>query len=403
MRIVILGTAHPYRGGLAAFNERLAEVLVESGHEVEIVTFTLQYPGFLFPGESQTDDRPAPTAYSVSQRLNSINPLSYWTTGRYIQQRQPQLIICKFWLPFMAPALGSVLRLAKRGGAQVISIVDNIIPHESRIGDKIFAHYFAGAVDHFIVMSRSVERDMASFTKAGQRVIYHPHPIYDNFGDVVPREDAAAQLHLDPKYRYLLFFGFIRDYKGLDLLLEAMSLVGFGESRQQIGPGHSPGHESQQAQNLKLIVAGEYYGNREIYEAQIARLDLHEQLILRTDFIANEEVKYYFSVADLVVQPYKTATQSGISQMAYHFGVPMVVTAVGGLPEIVPDGEAGYVVDPEPAAIAAAIQQFFALAPDQQDAFRQNVRRLAKQYRWPALVEVIEALTDVKSTTISAV
>ncbi len=380
MRIVILGTAHPYRGGLAAFNERLAEVLVEAGHEVEVVTFTLQYPGFLFPGESQTDERAAPTGFAVRRLLNSVNPLSYLATGRYIESLGPDLVICKFWLPFMGPALGTALRIARRGGAHVVSIVDNIIPHERRLGDRPFARYFAGAVDDFIVMSRSVEADMAGFAKAHQRVVYHPHPVYDNFGEPAPRVEATAHLGLDPALRYLLFFGFIRDYKGLDLLLDAVAVL------RDTAP--------ELLRDTRLIIAGEYYGNREAYEAQIARLGIAELLVLRTDFIANEDVRYYFSAAELVVQPYKTATQSGISQMAYHFGVPMVVTRVGGLPEIVPDGEAGYVVDVKPSAIAEAIRRFLILSDVARDAFRQNVRELARQYAWPALVEALVRLVD---------
>jgi len=374
MQFVILGTAHPFRGGLAAFNERLAEALIEGGHKVEVVTFTLQYPNFLFPGESQTDNRPAPEGYKVIQKLNSINPLSYYSTGRYIKSLNPDVIICKFWLPFMGPALGSVLRVARQNHTRILSIIDNIVPHEARPGDRMFANYFTKAVDHFVVMSRSVEQEMKEFTKPSQQVVFHPHPIYDNFGEPVERKKSIQHLGLDPEIRYLLFFGFIRDYKGLDLLLDAMSDDRFGESSK-----------------VKLIVAGEYYGNREAYEAQIKRLGISDRLELRTDFIANDEVRYFFGAADLVVQPYKTATQSGISQMAYHFGTPMVVTKVGGLPEIVPDGEAGYVVDTNPLAIADAIDKYF--TETDQNAFKQNVQNLAKHYAWPALVEVLEGLS----------
>ena len=371
---MILGTAHPYRGGLSAFNERLALALLEANHEVEIVTFTLQYPAFLFPGESQTDDRPAPTEYNITQKLNSINPLSYISTGNYIRSLKPDLIIAKFWLPFMGPSLGTAIRIAKRDGARVLSIIDNIIPHEKRPGDHAFARYFTKAVDHFVVMSRSVEQEMKGFTNSKQAVVFHPHPIYDNFGARVAREDAIKALGLDHSIRYALFFGFIRDYKGLDLLLEAFAKTNFSK------------------QEVKLIVAGEYYGNRDTYEAQIKRLGIADRLILRTDFIANDQVRYYFGAADLVVQPYKTATQSGISQMAYHFGVPMVVTKVGGLPEIVPDGKAGYVVDTNADAIAHAMERFFTEAD--QEAFRQNIDRLARQYEWSALVEVVEQLAE---------
>jgi len=382
MHIVILGTAHPYRGGLSAFNERLATALVDAGHTVEIVTFTLQYPSFLFPGESQLDDRPAPTGFAVRRKLNSINPLSYFSTGRYIHSLSPDLIICKFWLPFMGPALGTALRSARKPQpdgtrARVISIIDNIVPHEKRLGDRALAQYFVNAADHFVVMSRAVETDMKRFVKPEQRVVYHPHPIYDNFGEAVPRTQAVEKLGLDPSIRYVLFFGFIRDYKGLDLLLDAFV------------------EDTLQHKEVKLIVAGEFYGNRAAYEEQIKQLGIADRLILRTDFIADDQVRYYFGAADLVVQPYKTATQSGISQIAYHFGVPMVVTRVGGLPEIVPHGKAGYVVDTDPAQIANAIANYYNLPDEEQHTFRQNVQELAKQYAWPALVEVLENLQNL--------
>lgn len=374
MRYVILGPAHPFRGGMAAFNERLAEALIAAGHEVEIVSFTLQYPSFLFPGESQTHDGPAPTGFTVIEKLNSVNPLSYYSTAQYIKSRSPDVIICNFWLPFMGPALGSVLRLARQNNTRILSVIHNIVPHESRPGDRIFAKYFTKSVDHFVVMSRAVEQKMKDFTKPSQQVIFHPHPVYDNFGEPVSRSEAIKHLGLDATTRYLLFFGFIRDYKGLDILFDAMSDFRFAKG----------------ASKLKLIVAGEYYSNREVYEAQIKSLGIEDLLELRTDFIPNDEVRYYFGAADLVVQPYKTATQSGISQMAYHFGTPMLVTKVGGLPEIVPDGKAGYVVDTTPSAIADAIYRYFNEAD--QEAFRQNVKELAKQFAWPALVEVVENL-----------
>ncbi len=379
MRYVILGPAHPYRGGMAAFNERLAEALLSAGHEVEVVSFTLQYPGFLFPGERQTHDGPSPEGYKIVSKLNSINPFSYFSTAHYIKSLSPDVVICNFWLPFMGPALGSVLRLARKNNTRILSVIHNIVPHESRPGDRMFAKYFTKSVDHFVVMSRAVEQKMKDFTLPSQRVVFHPHPVYDNFGEPVSREEAVKHLGLDPTVRYLLFFGFIRDYKGLDLLLEAMS-----DKRFDGGERANP--------QIKLIVAGEYYSNREVYEAQIKRLDISDRLELRTDFIPNDEVRYYFGAADLVVQPYKTATQSGISQMAYHFGTPMLVTKVGGLPEIVPDGKAGYVVDTTPASIADAIHRYFTQAD--QVAFRSNVEELAKQFAWPALVEVIENLVS---------
>ena len=378
MRFVLLGPAHPYRGGIAMTTERLAEALVDAGHWVEVVTFTLQYPDFLFPGEAQTDGRPAPVNYRVTRRLNSVNPLSYVATGRYIRSLRPDAIVVRYWLPFMGPALGATLRVARRkSAARVVAIADNVVPHEARPGDHAFTRYFAGAIDDFLVMSRSVEHDLAAFTSARQRVAYQPHPVYDNYGAPADPAEARERLGLAPDVHYALFFGFIREYKGLDILLEAMADPRFALPLPDGRP-------------LRLIVAGEYYGNREAYERRIEQLGIADRLELRTDYIPHERVRDYFAVADLVVQPYKTATQSGISQMAYHFGVPMVVTDVGGLPEIVPDGEAGYVVAPEPHAVADAVYRYFAEAD--QVAFRQNVRRLARQYSWSAFAEEVARL-----------
>ena len=388
MRFAILGPAHPYRGGIAMTTERLAEALVAAGHEVEVVTFTLQYPDALFPGASQTDDRPPPDGYRVTRKLNSVNPLSYVATGRYLRSLDPDVIVTRYWLPFLGPALGAALRVARRGSrARVVAIADNVVPHERRPGDAAFTRYFCGAVDDFVVMSRSVAADLEAFATAGQRVAYHPHPVYDNYGEPVGRTEALAHLGLDPSPHYALFFGFIRDYKGLGLLLDAVADERFGGSLPDGRP-------------VKLIVAGEYYGNREAYERQIARLGIADRLVLRTAFVPHEDVRHYFGAADVVVQPYRTATQSGISQMAYHFGVPMVVTAVGGLPEIVPDGEAGYVVAPEPAAVAGALWRY--LAEADRAAFRQNVARLARQFSWAALVEVVEGLGSSPPPSSSA-
>lgn len=384
MRFVILGPAHPYRGGIAMTTERLAEALSEAGHWVEVVTFTLQYPGVLFPGESQTDDRPAPTTYRVTRRLNAVNPLSYVATGRYIRSLAPDVILTRYWLPFLGPALGASLRVARRGTAtRVLAIADNVVPHESRPGDVALTRYFAGAVDAFVVMSRSVEHDLAPFLRHGQEVAYHPHPVYDNYGPPVARAAALARIGLDPEVHYGLFFGFIRDYKGLDLLFDALADPRFGESL----PDGKP---------FRLIVAGEFYGGREAYDAQVARLGIADRLELRTAYVPHERVRDYFAAADVVVQPYKTATQSGISQMAYHFGVPMIVTRVGGLPEIVPDGEVGYVVDVDAAAVADALYAFYTQAD--RLALRQNVTRLARQYTWDSLVGLVERLGTSEPT-----
>jgi len=309
-RIAILGTAYPFRGGLAAFNERLAEEFIRMGHAVELVTFTVQYPGFLFPGKSQFSEDPAPPI-TIHRWLHSFNPINWINTGLKLRRLHPDLIICKFWLPIMGPALGTVIRLAKSKKTEVVSILDNVIPHEKRPGDSIFIRYFINSIDRFIYMSESVGHDLRLFDKTKPARLI-PHPIYDNYGQAVSKQVAIETLRLNPDFKYVLFFGFIREYKGLDLLLEAIALL------------------PPQFSYLRFIIAGEFYSDATPYLEQIRRLGIRDQLILHTHFISNELVKFYFCAADLVVQPYKSATQSGIAQIAIHFNIPTVVTRVGG-------------------------------------------------------------------------
>ncbi len=378
LKIIILGPAHPLRGGIAAFNERLARALQTIGHEVHIETFSLQYPSILFPGKTQYSDDPRPDDLKINIGVNSVNPINWIRAGNRLAKMKADLIICKFWLPFLGPCYGTILKRAKSNGhTKVISIIDNIIPHEKRPGDRPFAQYFSSAVDRFIVMSRSVEEDMKQFIK-DQRVDYLPHPIYDNYGEHIVRSEALEYLNLDPAFRYILFFGVIRDYKGLDILLKAMD---------------DPRLKSL---NIKLIVAGEFYGNEGLYRNLIRELNLGDRLIDRMSFIPNDEVKFYFGAVDLVVQPYKSATQSGISQIAYHFEVPMVVTRVGGLPEIVPDGVCGYVTDINPTAIATAVYDYF--DQERKDTFKAGLREVKQSFSW----EIFTArLLDPTETPIS--
>ncbi len=369
MRIIILGTAHPLRGGLAAYNERIAKAFQDEGHEVDIVTFSMQYPGFLFPGKSQYSDEPAPQDLRIKVWLNSINPFNWLWVAYKIRQLKPDLMVVKFWLPFMGPCFGTVARLVKWGrSTKVVSIIDNIIPHEKRPGDRFFTQYFVSAIDRFVVMSRSVGEDMKQFVRK-QPVAYVPHPVYDNYGPLIPREQGIAKLKLDSNTRYILFFGFVRAYKGLDLLLHAMADPRFADA------------------NIKLIVAGEYYTDKQTYTDIIQQKGIADRVIEFDEFISDSEVGNYFSVADLVVQPYKSATQSGISQMAYHFEKPMVVTNVGGLPEIVPHGECGYVVEPEPIQIADAILDFY--QNDKAAQLLPGVQKMKKAFSWENMCEAV--------------
>lgn len=365
MKIVILSPAYPFRGGIAASSERLAKEFQYLGHEVEIHTFTKQYPKLLFPGKTQYSNGEPPQGLKILRTIHAFNPFNWLISGWKLRKTKADIIITRYWLPFMAPALGTVNWIGKKN-RKTIGLVDNIIPHEKHFYDSILSAYFVRVMDAFVVMSKSVKEELRRFTKT-KPIEYYPHPIYDIYGKKPSREEALSYLDLDPEFEYLLFFGFIRDYKGLDLLLESLVVNGVKDHK------------------LKLIVAGEFYGNQEKYENLIDDLDLRDRVILKSDFIPDEEVKYYFAAADLLVQPYKTATQSGIAQIAYHFELPMVVTNVGGLPEIVIDGQSGYVVEPEPGSIAKAIKQFF--NENKAAEFTKGTVEIKKRFSWENLAK----------------
>lgn len=374
MKIAILGTAWPYRGGLAVYNERLARQFAAEGDDVTIYTFTLQYPSFLFPGKTQYSSEPAPKDLKIIRSLNSINPFNWLKTGRAIRKLAPDILIIKFWLPFMAPCLGKVARMARRNGkTRVVSILDNIIPHEHRPGDRLFGRYFTRSVDGFVAMSDSVLEDLSQFDTAKPRVFCR-HPLYDNFGAKTSREESLKFLGLDPGQRYMLFFGLIRDYKGLDLLLRAYADSRFREM------------------DVKLIVAGEFYSGSEKYFELEKELGLEGMVVWKSDFVPDSEVRYYFGAADIIVQPYKSATQSGVTQIAYHFEKPMLVTDVGGLAEIVPDGKVGYVVQPNENKIADALVDFF--EKNRQDQFNDGILAEKKQYAWSNMTRSVRKAAE---------
>lgn len=371
-KILILGTAYPFRGGLAAYNERLAEEL-QLTDDVEIFTFTVQYPGFLFPGKSQYSTDPPPQHLRIKRLINSVNPLNWLIVGRKIRKMKPDIIISKYWLPVMGPSLGTLLRLGKRGNTKVIAVLDNVVPHEKRPGDVAFTKYFLKPVDAFIAMSQSVLDDLRVFEPTKKASLI-PHPIYDNYGTPISKAEARQRLQLQPGKRYILFFGFIRQYKGLDLLLKAMA------------------DERMKKLDVHAIVAGEYYEDAAPYQQLLQELQLGDRVLMHTDFIPTDAVKNYFCAADLVVQPYKSATQSGISQIAYHFEKPMVVTRVGGLIEMVPDGVVGFQCEPEPASIAAAIEKYFT---DNREADMTAALQQEKlQYSWSRLAREIHTLAE---------
>lgn len=369
MKISILSPAHPYRGGIAAFTERLAHQLQAEGHEVQIFTFTLQYPGFLFPGKTQYSSEPAPADLSIERRLSSVNPFTWISLGRTIRKARPDLLILAYWMPFMAPCMGTVARLARGNGhTRVIALCHNLIPHESRPGDTLLTRWLLGSVDGVMALSQSVCDDVHRFVP-DMPTVASPHPLYDNFGQPADHDEACQALGLEATQRYLLFFGLIRDYKGLDLLLDALAQC--------------------KDTSYKLIVAGEFYSGEERYKAQAEQLQLNDRIIWRNEFVPDSQVRYYFGAADLVVQPYKTATQSGVTQIAYHFQKPMLVTRVGGLPEIVPDGRVGFVADPTPEALAAALRRFESEHPD----FTAGLVAEKQKYAWSLFTQRLITLS----------
>ena len=374
-KIILLGTTWPFRsGGISTFNERLTKALIDNGDEVINYTFSLQYPSFLFPGKTQFSDQPAPEGLDIRIKVNSVNPFNWLSVGREIKKIEPDLLLIRYWIPFMAPCLGTIARIAgKNAHTRVIAIADNIIPHEKHIGDNLLTRYFTKSCHGFVTMSRSVLNDLKRF-RPNAPMVYTPHPLYDIFGKIVSREKALKRLSLSADFRYLLFFGFIRDYKGLDWLLEA-----FGDEKLRAFP-------------VKLIVAGEFYTSSDKYLKIINEKKLNDHVILRTDFIADQDVANYFGAADMVVQPYKSATQSGVTQIAFHYNKPMLVTNVGGLGEIIPHGKVGYVVKPGPEAITDAIFDFY--SNNQRDFFTSNVIAEKEKFSWGAMVETIDIILN---------
>ncbi len=378
-KIVILGSAYPLRGGgLATFNERLARAFTEAGHQVTIYTFSLQYPKLLFPGKSQYSEDEKPTDLDIKVRVNSINPFNWQKVGKELKKMQPDLLLIRYWLPFMAPCLGRIAAIVKKNQhTRVVAIADNIIPHERRLGDKLLTRYFVKKPDAFICMTKQVQRDLESFKIPREKIGLYPHPLYDNFGESLSKADARKLLDIPPNENIILFFGFIREYKGLDLLIRALS------------------DERLKNLNVKLLVAGEFYVKPDSYHNLARECEVMDRIYWHTEFIPNDQVRNYFCAADLVTQPYKNATQSGVTQVAYHFDKPMLVTRVGGLPEMVKHSEAGYVVTPDPSDIASSIEDFF--KNHRSEEMIHAVKQEKKRFSWDNFVNGILNKSALKS------
>lgn len=369
--IVIIGPAHPLRGGLASYNERLAHEFQNKGNKVTIYTFSLQYPGFLFPGTTQFSTEPAPSDLNIRVCINSVNPINWLIVGNEIKKIKPDIIVVRYWLPFMGPCLGSIIRIVKQNKkTRVVCIADNIIPHEKRPGDLPFTKYFLKSVDACITMSEQVLKDLKG-VKPIMAAKFVAHPLYDNFGEKINKSSARKILNIDENISIVLFFGFIRKYKGLDILFESISIL--KKSNYLKG-------------QIKFLIAGEFYEDRKSYDELIAKIGIEEDLILRTDFIPDSEVKNYLCAADVVIQPYRSATQSGVTPLAYHFEVPMIVTNVGGLPALVPHEKVGLVSEPDALSISKTIQQFFAENPNR---FLPGLVEEKKKYSWDVMANEI--------------
>ena len=364
---------HPYRGGIAHFNEALYHSLEKEGHQVHVVSFSVQYPGVLFPGKSQYDTSEPDKPVSQERLINSVWPPSWWKAGRKIASRNPDLVIIRFWLPVLAPALGAVARAIRKRSPDtvIVGLTDNIIPHEKRIGDKPLTKYFINSCDGFLTMSESVMEELNQFTRTKCK-IFSPHPVYDIFGKGIPKSTARQQLEIPEDRRVVLFFGFVRRYKGLDLLVRAI------------------GRKEVRDLDVHLIVCGEFYEDRRSYERMIDEKGIRDKVTLLDRYVDKEEVAQYFCAADIVAQTYRTATQSGVTQIAYHFGRPILITDVGGLSEIVDDKKSGYVTAANSKSIAHALVDFY--ENNREADMTEAVKRDGKRFTWKAMVNRMETL-----------
>lgn len=368
MKIFIIGPAYPLRGGPAQFNENLCSELQRAGHEAAIISYSLQYPNFLFPGSSQYEQSgSAPEDITIHTRINTVNPLNWLATARFINKEKPDFILFRYWLPFFGPCLGTIARLVNKR-TKILALTDNVLPHEKRPGDKQFTKYFIKGCDGFMAMSQKVLGDIAGFTNTDKKR-FSPHPMYETYGPVVSKQEARERLGIEQDAKIVLFFGLIRHYKGLDLLLEAMA------------------HPAVRAQNIRLLIAGEFYEDKQPYLDLITKHGLEKQVILHDRFIANEEVRYYFCAANLVAQTYRNATNSGVTMVGYYYNKPMLVSNTGGLAEIVPNEICGYVVENDLPEISAKIVDYF--QNQREEVFTANVCLEKKKYEWSTFIEAL--------------
>lgn len=370
MKITIISPAYPLRGGIAHSTTILYHKLTESKHQVNIISFKRQYPKLLFPGQSQFETS-GNESFKVANEpvVDSLSPISWFKAYKKVKSYRPDLLIVRYWMPFFAPCLGTICWLVKRfTETKILYICDNIIPHEKRLGDIGLTKYALNRSDFFILLSDYVKKDLLNLVpRAVFRVI--PHPVLEIFGDRIDKQAAKKEIGISDE-KVILYFGLVRAYKGLDLLLKALPAI-------------------LKKLPVKVLVAGEFYEDEAKYRSLIRELNIEDNIVIHNNFVENQQVSTYFSAADVLVLPYKTATQSGIVQLAYQFDRPCIVTDVGGLSEVVIHEKTGYVVEPNnPDAIAQAVIKFY--AENREREFSENVNKEKRKYSWDNMVSAIE-------------
>jgi len=364
MRISLIGPFPPFRGGISDFNTALFNELDQS-HDLQVINYSTQYPKLLFPGETQYKEEVKGLVQS-ERILSSINPFSWRKTASKIFKFKPDIIVIHYWMPFFAPALWKIsVLLKKQIDVKIIVICHNLIPHENQSFSQFITKIFLNNIDRFIVMSKLVRSDLVKMVPNAKFKLT-PHPIYNIFGNIINKDIARKKLSIKAK-NVILYFGLIREYKGLDILLNSIPQI------------------KQKLKDFIVVVAGECYEKTEKYYDIIEKLKIQDSVDLRLKFIPDDEVSEYFSAADVVTLPYKTATQSGITQIAYNFNRPVIVSDVGGLAEIVPNGKVGYVVKPQAEDFAKAIIKFF--KKDKFEEFSKNVETQKQLFSWGKFVD----------------
>jgi len=369
VRIFLIGPAPPWRGGISHHSSRLAEEL-SLHHEVELITFSRQYPSFLFPGRNQKEEHRTGLSVPVTASIDSMNPLSWIRVGMELRKRAPALAIFAHSLPFFGPCYGTIAAIARRKkGIRTLFLCHNIIPHERHPGDMLLTRSAFRFADGFLVQSESVRRDLLRLVPDARVAMAH-HPVYDGFGAPIGKEEARARLGL-PAGKLLLFFGYVRPYKGLRVLLRAISHL----------------------DDVTLVVAGEFYEPEASYRSLIADLGIGHRVVVNNTYVPKEEIPAYFSAADAVVAPYLSATQSGIIQLAFNFDKPVIATNVGGLGEVVQPGVTGRLVPPDdPEALARGIREFYERG--EEASLRRSLSRRKLEYSWSALAAAAESFMD---------